>query len=80
VIHPASKKIEIRSDSPELDKMLRISEYQKFNGLVLPSYEEFGVCPHYDYLKWRYDNYGDFVKKDIYVENYFTLEDDGFMF
>jgi|LakMenE01Jun11ns_1017448.scaffolds.fasta_scaffold9918650_2 uncharacterized protein YjbI with pentapeptide repeats len=71
VIHPTSKKIEIRSDSPELDKMLRISEYQKFNGLVLPSYEEFEVCPHYDYLKWRYDNYGHFVKKYINVENSF---------
>lgn len=75
-----TKKIEIRSDSPELDKMLRISEYQKFNGLVLPSYEEFGVCPDYEYLKWRYDNYGKLIKKHINVEDYFTLEDDGFMF
>jgi hypothetical protein len=75
-----TKKIEIRSDSPELDKMLRISEYQKFNGIVLPSYEEFEVCPEYEYLKWRYDNYGKLINKHINVEDYFTLEDDGFMF
>jgi uncharacterized protein YjbI with pentapeptide repeats len=65
VIDPVSKRIEI-------DEILCRSEYQKFHGLILPSYEEFGVCPEYNYLKWRYDNYGNFVKY-INIEKDFTL-------
>lgn len=66
VIHPDTKRIEIRSDSQQIEmisSLIYSSEYQKFNGIILPSYENFGVCPGDDYLRWRYYHYGEYVKK-----------------
>lgn len=59
VIHPQSKRIEIKHP------LLHNSEYQEFNDIVLPSYTKFNVCPDDDYLKWRYDSYGEYIEKYI---------------
>lgn len=51
VIHPESKKIEIKPI------LLSSDDYKKFNGIVLPSYDFKIFSPDDSYLEWRYNNY-----------------------
>ncbi|WP_414553309.1 pentapeptide repeat-containing protein [Anabaena sp. CCY 0017] len=57
VIHPESKKIEIKPT-------LRSNEdYQKFDGIVLPSHASKIFTPGNSYLEWRYNNYEQYIGK-----------------
>lgn len=55
VIHPYSKRLEIKSP------LLLSEDYQKFNEITLPSYQDNIWSPDDDYLKWRYLNYQKYI-------------------
>jgi hypothetical protein len=55
VIHPYSKKLEIKP------VLLLSEDYKKFNGITLPSYQDNIWSPDDAYLKWRYLNYEQYI-------------------
>ncbi|MBD2240556.1 pentapeptide repeat-containing protein [Aulosira sp. FACHB-113] len=55
VIHPYSKKLEIKP------ALLLNEDYKKFHGITLPSYQDNIWSPDDYYLKWRQDNYEKYI-------------------
>lgn len=57
VIHPYSKKLEIKP------ALLLSEDYKKINGIILPSYQYNIWSPDNSYLGWRYLNYEKHIGK-----------------
>ena len=57
VIHPGSKKLEIK------EPLLSNTDYRKFHNVILPSYEQGIFSPYDNYLEWRYHNYEEHIGK-----------------
>lgn len=59
IIHPYTKIIEVSQSLPDGN------EYEQFNNIVLPSYEQDIYYPHDEYLEWRYEHYEEYIGKSL---------------
>jgi hypothetical protein len=59
VIHPDSKEIEIKPS------LLASAYYRKFNNMTLQAYKKNGCSPNEEYLKWRIENYEQYIGRDL---------------
>jgi uncharacterized protein YjbI with pentapeptide repeats len=55
VIHPDSKKIEIKPS------LLASKYYKKINNIILRAYEKIGCSPDEEYLEWRIKDYEQYI-------------------
>ncbi|MBD1804035.1 pentapeptide repeat-containing protein [Microcoleus sp. FACHB-SPT15] len=62
VIHPDSKKIEIKPS------LLASEYYKKFSDMTLRAYKKIGRSPDEEYLKWRIENYEQYIGRDLQEE------------
>jgi predicted restriction endonuclease len=59
IIHPGTLEIEVSQS------LLNDNEYEQFNNIVLPSYEQGIFWPDDEYLEWRYKHYEEHIGKSL---------------